>query len=389
MNESDLHYMRDVQKDFFLHAIEEGAHLKIPPYYTQESWNRQIDILSMRLLGELSLGQIQQISEIRTPGQVSDQQLRGLIHLHSNASSDLQEEYPLASLTHARVPDIPRIKRTQSMTSRRKISESKGGASITVARQLEAGVPIAVVESNVPFSTAQLMDAKRRTLRKWGFDVYEMEKERDLRWITVLTNPNATYDEKKDVLDNITIPFYKKHRSDLFIALLNYLKKRGYHPEGDVGVFVIILEQNKDVPVGEVRNRRKNRKKERDASYAIHAMLSADIEKADEVLGNNQIARKYKQNPVLQVSGGSVDYSPNTGDIRRNPHYRSVAKFMKANGIGVDKRGHKLFLPNEFIQGAGEVPIWNYQDVFYFYDEDTEALRKYLFRRWDELKMQH
>lgn len=389
MSESDVHRMHEAQKEFFLHAVEEGVHLKIPPYYTQESWDKKIDILSMRLSGGLSLSEIQQICGVNSPSQAGDHQLRGIVNLYNNASADLQEAYPLSVLTNASVQEHPRRRRTHSMVSRRKISEAKGGVSVSMARQLEEGVPLDVVESNVPYTSTQIVDAERKTLKKWGFDVYETEKERDQRWISTLTKPDATYEEKKDVLDNITLSFYKRHTGDLFIALMKYLGEHGYHSKGDVGVFVTILEQNKDVPVGEVRNRSKDWKTEKKEDYAIHAISKADIERANQVLENNHLAQRYKQNPVVQISGGKVDYAPSTGDIRRNPHFRRVTKFMKENGIGIDKKGRRLFTPNEFIQGDAEVHVWEYQNRYYFFDEDEEALREYLLRRGDELRMVH
>ena len=229
---------------FLTEAMQEGAHLKPPPFYlSNEQWGRWVDIgLAYNLNEAKTLEEVGQKFGGITRERVRQIEKKFIYNLWGNSSPEVRAKFPLEKIL---------LNKPVSQTFREKISASMGGASLRIKEQVQNGVTrVSEIEKKTGISEKEIL-GRRDVLRRMGIELprktvsYKELKDK----IDKITDDN----DLQEILDNLPlntflrlVDIYKDDKS-LFVRLGTILHELGFSYRRDKRAFKELKAKN--VPI--------------------------------------------------------------------------------------------------------------------------------------------
>lgn len=168
-----------------------------------------------------------------------------------------------------------------------------GGVSSLISKELDAGKPIKLIAQELVeghgVSPDKILDAQRRTLKRWGYEVYETVEERNQRLDDIFSNPASRDEMVERAMQDVTITYYKarKGADGFFTALRIFLADYGFKREKRFLVIPEIL-QEANIPVGKVMNTRHQKKERGSENYPTFYLWNPHLDLAVQALDKNK-----------------------------------------------------------------------------------------------------
>jgi len=268
-------------QEFLKTAIAEGADIKKPKMISESVWRRNIDITwlycetdktqeEIKEMFTLSRERVRQIIDITTQ------------RLWNNSSLQTQALFPLEQLV---------LRKPLSVKSKERHSLVRGGLSVFIRNELDAGKSIEQIRGEAGLSMESIGDS-RRVLKGWGRHVpyfihnthpqtIELEKK--------LINAK-TDEEKQELLNQITRSFYDKHakgESPLLVSVKTAITEVGFRPSLTGIVNFVKSLQSKSFPVRELKRLVKG------TFITSYFFLMQDKQKAQGLWFNDENLQKF------------------------------------------------------------------------------------------------
>ena len=366
-----------IVQPFLKAAFRQGAHRIRPTHVSQDEWLRQI------MIGVVynDIGSTATVEELGEKHGYSKQWIAAsnksfLRNLWNNSFLELQNRYPLNEVLSARKP--------LSQRSREKQSASKGGVSLAVKTQVEAGVTdMYEISENTGIPVSKISHArKNRVLENLGIDVsIKLPQHRE-----VLQQLKEEIDDKKtqELLDRLPLhvilyDIEKKKEASQFLSVANLIRECGFHPHNrDIHFFVDSFRQS-GIPIS-----RKERVLEgtrgRNLTYFI--LLSKDKEKAARVLREDQLLQRFLNNPVALFCGPEDTQLPSSTKLAKKEDYEAVGKIFEKFGMHVRKVSNTQYLKySDIFTPDCPVAIFHYSTSHFYPVAQEEELRSFIAKK--------
>lgn len=280
-------------REFLIAAIAEGAHLKQPSVPRRPTeWVRYRNITGAYFLSDAPQRDIA-TAYARGSTRLSGERIRQIIeatmrNIHKNCSPELQAQYPFEQ--------IP-LKKPFSRKMREHQSLGKTGASVSLARMLEAGVPLQEAKKSLDIP-GSILSAHRRVLHNWGVDVpylYRTLAEKNAL-IENLKNPNLTDQQIQELLDQINHYEVKSKLDDTaFLSVIKAARILGYRfwPR-NFDILIRILELA-SIPFSKLQVPVKNGPQR--GIHTYHLLATQHLQRFKEALSSTPELDRYLTNP--------------------------------------------------------------------------------------------
>lgn len=280
---------------FLKAAIDEGVHWNVPQYrdnrnkwISEDQWIRQRNISGIYFGSPATLENIGRMYGI-TKEMVRLIKKSGVYNLWKNCSLETQILFPLQEIA---------LGKPLSQKSKERKSHSRGGRSVLINRQLQAGKSIKEIQEENGLSSRNI-NASRLVLRKWGTEVpyintppsKNLELENKLR-------SAETDKEKQELLNQVKRRFYHTHvrgNDALLVSVLKVIQEARFRVRNFYRVFTLSQQAivNGRIPMGELEQKVKVGDGEIVSKY--HFILAKDKERAIKILQEDPNLQRFRR----------------------------------------------------------------------------------------------
>lgn len=272
--------------------------------------------------------------------------------------------------------DFIGFSKPRTLASKQRNSIAAGGKSVEIAGMLDRGESLESIKKR--FSVTQIATA-RTILEGWG---YNLQRDRNpvLPRFEDLQNPDATDEIIQALLDKITsLDHYRiLIKNDLIRNLTSVAKKAGLHLAGPELYTVVDSLQRKKMPAGKFIRKKKNG----EIIGHFHFIAAIDEAEAINILKNDPKLADLKINPVKLVAGPEGK-TPTTSELLHRKGFDNVGNLVRKI-MGKTINFKSKIRTSDILKGSS-VPVWLYNNSYFYPKDREEELRTFLEPRLREL----
>ena len=350
---------------FFETAIAEGAHFKIPETgIVKNKWEEYVNVTAVHLLNpDTSLrdeGKIFNKSKERVR-QTVGKTIRGL---WQNVTPNVKTKFPIESFVFAK---------PQTQETRERISSSRGGESLRIKEQVEAGVTdIKKISENTGISVRKITNLRSLALKTWGIDVPRIRAshKESLQQLKDETDDKKTRELLDKLSDSAILgEIRRKKGTSQFLSVGSLVREIGFHPNNkDIHFFAESLEES-GILISRKERVVKGKTQKRLTYYIL---LSRDKERATKVFKEDQLLQRFLKNPVVLLCGPEDTQLPNSIKLRKKEGYEYVSGIFKKLGRASGVRYSDFFKPD------CPTPIFYWRTLYFYPVSQEEELRLFI-----------